>query len=144
MGNGKTKQEVIQGVKRLVEKKRGNRILSSIERDGGSDLQRHPELSLRSTNRLSYCRSSSISQSSLDYLLKDSIEDGGLMEMPSCIYTMDETGMPLKLKQTTPRGIKKVHGSSSGNKMQITILACASAVGTMLPPDHELFVEWLV
>jgi len=27
-----------------------------------------------------------------------------------------------------------VHGPSSGNKAQITILACANAVGTMIPP----------
>ena len=30
--------------------------------------------------------------------------------------------------------MKKVYGSSSGNRMQITVLACANAVGTMLPP----------
>ena len=27
-----------------------------------------------------------------------------------------------------------MHGPSSGNKAQITILACANAVGTMIPP----------
>ena len=30
--------------------------------------------------------------------------------------------------------MKKVHGPSSGNRMQITVLACANAVGTMLLP----------
>ena len=29
--------------------------------------------------------------------------------------------------------MKKVHGPSSGNRMQITVLACANAVGPMLP-----------
>ena len=30
--------------------------------------------------------------------------------------------------------IKKVHGQSSGNKTQVTIVACASASSTVLPP----------
>ena len=80
-------------------------------------MKRHPELSLRSADPLSYCWYSSVSQSSQDYyfslLLKDSLEDGGLMEMPSYIYNMDETGMSLdhkQLKRITPREIKMVHG----------------------------------
>jgi len=66
-------------------------------------------------------------------LLKDFLEDSGLMEISNCIYNMDETGMPLNhkyLKRVAPRGIKKVHGSSSGSKMQITILVCVNAVCT--------------
>ena len=58
------------------------------------------------------------------------------MEMPNCIYNMDETGMPLdhkQLKRIALKGIKKVHGSSSGNKMQITVISCANTAGTMLP-----------
>ena len=35
---------------------------------------------------------------------------------------------------TTPKGMKKVYGPSSGNKCQITILACSNAVATVLPP----------
>jgi len=37
MGNGKRKREVIQGVKRLVGKKRGK---ESLKFNGGSDLRR--------------------------------------------------------------------------------------------------------
>jgi len=41
----------------------------------------------------------------------------------------------------------KVHGPFSGNKAQITILACANAVGTMVPPmfifkGERLNYEW--
>ena len=50
---------------------------------------------------------------------------------------MDETVMPLDHKQPkciAPKGMKKVYGPSSGNKSQITILACANAVGTCYHP----------
>jgi len=30
--------------------------------------------------------------------------------------------------------MKKVHGLSSGNRSQITVLACSSVVGTVFPP----------
>ena len=45
------------------------------------------------------------------------------------------------------KGTKKVHCRTSGNKMQITILACASAAGTMIPPmvifeGKRLNPEW--
>ena len=39
--------------------------------------------------------------------------------------------------------MKKVYGPSSGNKSQITILACANAVGTVLPPMVTLKGERL-
>ena len=45
---------------------------------------------------------------------------------------MDESGIPLDYKQ--PKGMRKVHGLSSGNKMQITIVACGSAAGYMILP----------
>ena len=50
---------------------------------------------------------------------------------------MDESGMPLdhkQLKRVAKRGAKKVYGRASGNKAQITIVACANAAGHTLPP----------
>jgi len=44
--------------------------------------------------------------------------------------------MPLDHRQPkhlAPKGVKKVHGPSSGNKSQIIVLACSNAVGTILP-----------
>ena len=63
---------------------------------------------------------------------------------------MVETGMPLdhrQPKRIAPKGMKKVYGPSSGNKSQITTLACANAVGTVLPPmvifkGERLNYEW--
>ena len=89
---------------------------------------------------LSHCTFSAVSLPVLDYyfeLLKKTLEVNGLMNKPNRIYNMDESGTLLdyrQLKCIAPKGAKKVHGQSSGIKTQITILACANAIGTMLPP----------
>ena len=60
-----------------------------------------------------------------------------LFNCPNCIYNMDETGLPLDhnpSKVIAMKGAKEVHCRNSGNKMQIIILACANAVGTVIPP----------
>ncbi|ORU94636.1 MAG: hypothetical protein A6F71_09415 [Cycloclasticus sp. symbiont of Poecilosclerida sp. M] len=53
--------------------------------------------------------------------------------------------MPLDHKQPkriAPKGMRKVHGLSSGNKSQITIVACANAAGNVLPPMVIFKGEW--
>ena len=41
---------------------------------------------------------------------------------------------PKQLKRVALKGTKKVHGQASGDKSQITIVACANAAGHALPP----------
>ena len=70
-------------------------------------------------------------------LLKGMLESLKLSNMPQCIHNMDETGMPLdakQLKRVAPKGMKKVHGRSSGNKTQITVVVFASASSAVIPP----------
>ena len=116
-------------------------------------MKRHSGLSLRTSDPPSHSRFNAVSQSALDHyfvLLRNTLEVNGLMDKPSYIYNMDELGMPLdhkQLKRVALKGIKKFHGPSSGNKAQITILACANAVGTMIPPmvifkGERLNYEW--
>ena len=55
--------------------------------------------------------------------------------------------MPLDHNSIAPKGINKVHGLSSGNKCQITILACSNVVSIVLPPmvickGEHLNYEW--
>ena len=72
------------------------------------------------------------------------------MDKPNRLYNIDEPCMHFDHRQPkhiAPKGAKKVHGASLGNKTQITILACANAVGTMLPPmviykGEQLNYEW--
>jgi len=93
-------------------------------------------LSLRISDALSYCQSNAVDQESITFYLnlsKKAMEDNSLMDKACYIYNMDETGMPLDHKQpkrVALKGMKKVHGLSSGNKRQITVLACSNAVGT--------------
>ena len=52
-------------------------------------------------------------------------------------YNVDESGMLLYFKTpniATKTGTKKVCYRQSGKKGQVTIVACASAVGQALPP----------
>ena len=67
-------------------------------------------------------------------LLEDTLN---LMSSPSCIYNVDETGIPLDPKApkvVAPVGMKKVRYQSPGRKGQITVVACGNAAGQMLPP----------
>ena len=140
MGHGKTKQEVLLIVQKTLKKKR--RLTEHFNGEGWWTrfTKRHPEITLRTPDPLSYSRSNAVNQETLDHyfaLLCQTLTDNNLLDKPSLIYNMDESGMPLdhkQLKRIGQKGMKKVHGRASGNKSQITILACANAAGTSLPP----------
>jgi len=117
-------------------------------------MKQHPELSLQTSDPLSNCRFNAVTQPAMDHyfgLLQKTMEVNRLMDKHACIFNMDELGIPLdhkQLKRVTLKGIKKVHGPSSGDKAQITILACANVVGTMVPPmiifkGERLNYEWI-
>ena len=70
-------------------------------------------------------------------LLKDTLEKYDLLNNPNQIYSVDKTGMPLDHrhpKTVTTRGQRKIRCRASGNKFQITVIACVSAVGQVIPP----------
>jgi len=101
------KREVLECVKRLVEK-RAKEGLQMIKFNGEGwwhkFMKRHPDLSLRTSDPLLHCRLNAVSQSALDHyftLLKKTMEVNNLMDKPSCIYNMDESGMPLDHKLCT-------------------------------------------
>ena len=50
------------------------------------------------------------------------------------MFNMDETGMPLDPRAIFAKGEKNAVGFSSGNKFQITVVACVSAAGYCIPP----------
>ena len=58
-------------------------------------------------------------------MLKEILLGNNLMEKPVQIYNVDDHH-PLKVK--SEKGQKQVWSSTSGNKIQITIIACVSAV----------------
>lgn len=100
---------------------------------------------------LSKARADAVSQEKIGRyfvkLLQSTLVEHNLTEKPYNIYNVDESGIPLEHKQPKRialKGSKKVYGCSSGNKAQITVVACASATGVVLPPmviarlNHEL------
>ena len=70
-------------------------------------------------------------------LLKDTLEEYDLLNNPSQIYNVDETGMTLDHhppKILTTRGQRKIRCRTSGNKSQIIVIASVSAVGQVILP----------
>ena len=101
---------------------------------------RHPEVTLRHAEPLSYARAAASNPEIINRyfdLLEDVIKVNGLSKRPGQIFNCDETGMPLS--HTPPKVIAQVgqkhpYSITSGDKSQITVLACASASGYSIPP----------
>ena len=153
IGWGKTKREVIMIVHQTVEKK--GRNTESFNGEGWwlRFVERHPRLSLRTADPLSRVRANALTEENMKAyfdLLEKTLIDHGLLNRPACIYNMDESEMPLdakQLKRVAKKGMKKVHGQSSGDKSQITLIACGNAAGTVFPPmlifkGERLNHEW--
>ena len=139
IGYGKTKQEVISFAKRTIEKKRLNVNHFIGEGWWMQFKHRNSRIRLCTADPLAMVRSDCAHQEVFyDYfkLLESTLDSLKLAGKPQCIYNMDETGMPLnakQLKRIAPNGMKKVHGRSSGNKTQITVVVCANAAGNVIP-----------
>ena len=70
-------------------------------------------------------------------MLKKTLLENNLMNKLAQIYNVDESGMPLDHcppKVISEKGQKKVCSRTSGNKSQITFIACVGASGHALPP----------
>ena len=103
-------------------------------------MERHPKLSLRTTDPLSRVRKNAVTEENMKHyfsLLEKTLKENDLLNKSSRIYNMDETGMPLDakpLKRVAAKGARKVQGPASGDKSQITVVACANGAGHALPP----------
>lgn len=72
-------------------------------------------------------------------LLEDTLTEHDLLDKPSQLYNVDESGVPFnprppKIVTAKGRKTKKVRYRTSGRKGQITIVACANAAGQTIPP----------
>ena len=103
-------------------------------------MQRQPQLSVRKGDPTANVRMECLTEEVIsDYfaLLKEEMTKGNFMNSPNRIYNVDETG--ISLDGHAPRvialkGQKKVRYRTSGNKNQITVIACVSASGQCIPP----------
>ena len=83
-------------------------------------------------------------------LLKEVLTESQLLNSPNRIYNVDETGITLDghaPRIVAKKGQKKVRYRTSGNKTQITVIACVSASGQCIPPfvifdAKRLNMEW--
>ena len=86
-------------------------------------------------------------------LLHDVLSSHDLLNKPAQIFNADESGVSLNPnppKVVSPKGrqMKKVRYRCSGQKGQITIVACANAAGQAIPPmliynAAKLNPEWI-
>ena len=102
--------------------------------------KRHPEILLRHAEPLSYARAIANNPEVIGKyfdLLEDTMKVNGLTQRPGQVFNCDEIGMALVHKPPkviTHKGQKHPYAVTSGDKSQITILACASASGYTIPP----------
>ena len=126
-----------QDVMEIVSNKLGHQVSN-----GWWDnfCRRHPNLTLRVGAPLSKARAMAADPGSLrEYfdVLEDTLTKNNLMDKPNLIFNMDESGFPL-----SPKAIKGIYSCderhpvtvTSGDKTQITVVACVSAAGYCIPP----------
>lgn len=154
IGYPKTRDEIIGIVRKTLENKNGGPVEDYNGKGWwGRFMQRWPKLSLRKGDALGKPRANAVNAASIRQyydLLEETLKKHGILNSPSRVYNMDESGMPLDHKPpkvVTLKGTKKVHCHTSGNKAQITILACANAAGNVIPPmvifeGKRLNPEW--
>ena len=138
VGYAKSRKEVLALVQSLV----ANRGITKLVTSGWweSFCRRNPNLTIRTPAPLSQAR---VAASDSDVIsryfdiLEQTLADNHLEDKPCQIFNMDETGMPLDPKSVRgifAKGEKNPVGFSSGNKSQITVVACVSAAGYCIPP----------
>ena len=139
MGYAKSRKEVLSLVQSQVLRHQGvDRPVSHGWWD--SFCKRHPNLTFRTPTPLSLARASAADHDVIMRyfdLLERTLEDNDLHDKPCQLFNMDKTGMPLDprpLKCVYSRGEKNPSCLSSGDKSQITVVACVSAGGFCIPP----------
>ncbi|XP_065904027.1 uncharacterized protein [Dysidea avara] len=141
LGYGKTRRQVMDLVERYINDKPGNEKEVKIS-NGWWDkfMKRNPSLRLRSGDSTAGVRMNAVNSENLNEyfdLLQGVFEKNGFADHPEAIYNMDETGMPLEPrppKVVAQKGQKKVRYQTSGQKQQITVIGCGSAVEQVIPP----------
>ena len=119
-----------------------------------SFISRHPEMSLQKGDCTAQTRKSAVDNRHAieQYFadLKECLENDDLMDKPSQIYNFDEVGVPLDHRPPhviVKKGQKKVRYRSSGNKNQVTVVACINAAGSAMPryvifDAKNLNIDW--
>ena len=105
-----------------------------------SFMKHHPQLTLRAPEKLAFVRAVMGNKEVIGAyfdLLKETLTKNGLLDNPIAIFNVDEMGMPLDHKPEkaiAKKGARNVIAHTSGDKTNITVIACGSAAGQVIPP----------
>jgi len=139
IGFARTRKQVMTLVRNVMVKKgRSEATISNGWWD--SFMKRHPQLTLRMPEKLAYIRSVMGNKEVIDAyfdLLEKTLVENHLLDKPGAIFNVDETGMPLEHKPSrvvTQKGARNVTAHTSGNKTNITVIACAISAGQVFHP----------
>ena len=141
IGFARTCKEVLAIVQAVMAKKQGLEPESVKITSGwwASFRKCHPKLTLCSASQLAYARA--VAQDpeviSAYYDLEETLIRNNLMDKPGQIFNCDKSGFPLDHKPGKVIGLKgqkSLNLSTSGDKAQVTVLACVSATGYVMPP----------
>uniref|UniRef100_A0A1X7UWI0 HTH CENPB-type domain-containing protein n=1 Tax=Amphimedon queenslandica TaxID=400682 RepID=A0A1X7UWI0_AMPQE len=100
---------------------------------------RHLILTLQTVEKLSYACSVASDPKIIDHyfdLLEKTLQDNESFDSPAQIFNCDESGLPLEHTLSSVVGIKGQKHSrtlTSGNRKQMTVLACVNAAGYAIP-----------
>ena len=138
VGYPKTRKDVITLVQRIADSRGLDRQISN----GWWEkfCARNPSITLRAPVPLSQARAKATDLEVLENyfdLLQTTMTEHDLLDKPCQIFNIDESGFPLAPKPPKgihPVGERNAQAINSGNKSQITVLACISAGGHCLPP----------
>ena len=112
---------------------------------------RHPSVTIRVAVPLSVARAKAgdpvVLKGYFD-MLEECLRMNNIFDKPGCIFNCDETGIPLNpqcIKVIDKKGSKNPSHITSGDKSQLTVMACTCAAGYFIPPmiifDRKKFVD---
>ena len=142
IGFAKSPKEVLSLVRATLAKKRQVDVEEVVVTSGwwSSFQKRYPKLTLRSATKLSYRRAIAEDPEFFDRyfdVLESTLAKNKFLDNPHCIFNCDESGFSLDHKPGKLIGVKgwrQLNCVTSGDKSQISVLACVSAAGQILPP----------
>ena len=138
IGYAHSRKQILSIVQRIVDGKG----IDTIVTNGWWErfCQRHPEVTLRTPAPLSFSRAIASDRESINSyfdLLEETLLENNILNKPSNIFNLDESGFPLNprpLKVLCRKGSRNPVHLTGDCKAQVTVLACTSAAGYALPP----------
>ena len=142
IGYARSRKQVISLVGGIVAKKTGRKPEEVTITTGwwNSFKKRHPQLTLRTASRLAYSRAVANDPEVIENyfdLLEETLRQNGILDQPTQLFNCDESGFSMDHKPGKLIGLKKerfLNMTTSGEKAQLTVLACVCAAGYAIPP----------